>query len=168
MLRILVVLLFMLSSAFAADEFSLTSASFNANAFIPTKYSCDGSNISPALAWNHLPNGTKSFALIVSDPDAPRGTFYHWLLFNIPASITSFDESTTLPTEIVVGKNSEGKMQYKGPCPPAGAAHHYHFDMYALDTLLQLPYGSDALSLMAAMRNHILGKASLIGLYQRS
>jgi Raf kinase inhibitor-like YbhB/YbcL family protein len=149
-----------------ADTLSLESTSFKSNSSIPAKYSCDGSDISPHLSWTGIPDKTESLALILSDPDAPNGTFYHWILFNMPKKMTSLQEAiSSLPAGIKVGKNSWGKMQYNGPCPPKGATHRYIFTLYALDTTLNLAAGADADKLIEAMQNHILGQTSLQGTF---
>src|SRR6266498_5881692 len=110
----------------------ITSNAFANGQSIPVKYSCKGNNISPDLAWNEPPAGTQSFALIVDDPDAPMGTWVHWVLFNIPASTRSLSENIDTST-ISVGKNSSGNLRYDGPCPPSGT-HRYFFKLYALDS----------------------------------
>ena len=125
----------------------LTSDAFVNGQSIPAKYSCTGKNISPALAWNEPPAGTQSFALIVDDPDAPMGTWVHWVLFNIPADTRNLQEDLPItgknvdPNAIYVGKNSSGNTGYDGPCPPSGT-HRYYFKLYALDTTISLLPGA--------------------------
>ena len=137
----------------------LTSDAFTNGQSIPVKYSCRGNNISPALAWNEPPAGTKSFALIVDDPDAPGGTWVHWVLFNIPADTRSLQEN--LPAggnAMSVGKNSSGNTHYDGPCPPSGT-HRYFFKLYALDATLSLTPGATKAQVLQAMQGHILAQA---------
>ncbi|MFA6066701.1 MAG: YbhB/YbcL family Raf kinase inhibitor-like protein [Candidatus Babeliaceae bacterium] len=143
----------------------LTSPNFSHNKEIPSHYTCDGKNISPALQWENVPNNTKSFALIVDDPDAPHTTFVHWVVFNIPA------EMRALPEGVKKGNFAQGitdfsTPQYGGPCPPSGT-HRYFFTLYALDTQLDLAQGATKEQLLDAIKGHVLGKAELIGLYQR-
>lgn len=153
------------SSAFAA-EFSITSNTFSAGQSLPKMSSCDGSDQSPQLAWDHAPNGTQSFALILSDPDAPGGTWYHWVVYNIPGETKEFSEGIkTFPAATQVGKNSWGKAMYNGPCPPKGTTHHYIFTIYALSVKLNLSGNVGADELVHAMQEHILGQAQLIGMF---
>src|SRR5690606_23878600 len=116
------------------------STAFNNGDKIPSKFTCDGENISPELSWYDAPEGTKSFALMIEDPDAPGGLFLHWILFNIPADINSLPEDTTsksLPEDAVQGTNHFSTLDYGGPCPPSGM-HHYYFRIYALDIKVKL------------------------------
>ncbi|MFQ5722200.1 MAG: YbhB/YbcL family Raf kinase inhibitor-like protein, partial [Candidatus Aminicenantales bacterium] len=138
---------------------------FEEAGMIPKQYTCDGEDISPPLSWTSVPEGTKSLALICDDPDAPMGTWVHWLVWNIGPSITSIGENS-VPERAVQGMNSFGKQPYGGPCPPSGT-HHYHFKLYALDTKLELDSSSEKRALELAMEGHILDQAELIGLYQR-
>ncbi len=145
----------------------LTSDAFTNGQSIPVKYSCRGNNISPALAWNEPPADTKSFALIVDDPDAPGGTWVHWVLFNIPADTRSLPEN--LPAggnTLSVGKNSSGNTQYDGPCPPSGT-HRYFFKLYALDSTLSLAPGATQAQVLQAMQGHILAQAELMGTFSK-
>lgn len=143
---------------------SLTSSAFQDNGPIPAKYSHDGGNMSPPLAWTTPPSGTKSFALIVEDPDAPGKTpFTHWVVFNIPPATQSIAEGQ-VPAGALLGKNDGGTTGYFGPKPPSGT-HHYHFKLYALDTLPALSQGESKADVLAAMNGHELGMAELTGLY---
>lgn len=142
----------------------LKSSAFENEQPIPQKYTCQGEDVSPPLIIEGAPQGTESLVLIVDDPDAPNGTFDHWLAWNIPPSTANLPEGAQVPKQ---GKNHFGKNLYKGPCPPLGAPHHYHFKVYALDILLDLPDGSSKKQLEFAMKNHILAKGELIGTYQR-
>lgn len=150
------------------SSFQLTSDAFANNESIPEVYSCDGKNISPALTWNEPPTGTQSFALIMDDPDAPGGTWVHWVLFNIPASARSLPEAFSpvaiLPDGSTSGISSFGRMGYGGPCPPSGT-HHYFFKLYALDEKLSISVGADKGELEKAMTGHILAQSELVGTY---
>ena len=146
--------------------FQLTSAAFEANGTIPREYTCDGADLSPPLRWAEPPAGTKSFALICDDPDAPRGTWVHWVLFNLPASTTSLSTGL-VPSGARQGTTDFGRPGYGGPCPPRGPAHRYVFTLYALDLELDLPAGAAKAALLRAMDGHILAQTELIGRYQR-
>jgi hypothetical protein len=153
-----------------AGGFELTSAAFLPEEPIPTAYSCDGTNISPALQWNDPPEGTQSFALINDDPDAPGGTWVHWVLFNIPSEVRELPEEIPAAAELEDGSrhgvNDFGRLDYGGPCPPGGT-HRYFFKLYALDVVLELDPGVDKAGLLDAMEGHVLAKAELMGTYTR-
>lgn len=142
----------------------ITSSVFENNTRIPTKYSCDGNGINPPLFFEDIPQNTKSLALIVDDPDAPGGTFVHWILFNIESGIKKINESLFVEFASC-GINSSGTIGYVSPCPPSGE-HRYFFKLYALDKLLDLKNPTEE-DLENAMSGHILEKAELIGLYGR-
>jgi len=142
----------------------ITSAAFSDNQMIPRKFTCQGDDVNPPLAINAVPAGTRSLALIVDDPDAPMGTWVHWVVFNIPPDTTSIGENS-IPGE--PAGNNFGRPNYGGPCPPSGT-HRYFFKIYALDTLLQSADISSKADLEQSMAGHILGQAQLIGLYQKS
>lgn len=142
----------------------INSPAFINGESIPKKYTCQGEDISPALFFDGIPKGTKSLALIVDDPDAPRGTFVHWIGWNIAPEEHSFEEGKPLPFE---GKNSFGLKGYKGPCPPPGNSHRYFFKLYALDIRVDLPPGSAKDELEAVMKGHVLDHAELVGTYKR-
>ena len=148
----------------------LTSTAFQEGADIPSKYTCDDRDISPELAWSGVPEGTRSLALICDDPDAPMGTWVHWVAFNIPVSRTGIaagEASAALAANgIVEGLTSFGRTGYGGPCPPSGK-HRYYFKLVALDTALALDSGATKSSLIAAMEGHILARAQLMGRYSR-
>lgn len=154
---------------------NLTSPAFQHNAAIPARFTCDGNDVSPALNWADLPAGTKSLALIVDDPDAPdprapRMTWVHWVLYNLPPDSTGLPEavsSTALPAGTGQGLNDWGRTGYGGPCPPIGR-HRYFHKLYALDTRLPDLGKPTKAALEKAMAGHILAKAELIGTYQRS
>ena len=143
--------------------FALSSSAFAQGKPIPAKYTCDGPDISPPLAWSDAPRGTQSFALIMDDPDAPAGTWVHWVLFNLPAQTHQLAEKAA---QGVQGCNSWGRLGYGGPCPPSGT-HRYFFRLYALDTLLQLPAGATKEQVLRAMQGHVLAQAELMGVYAR-
>lgn len=157
--------IFFMSNAMAAN-FGISSTAFKNGDKIPVPYSCDGQDISPQLSWSNAPTLTQSFALICSDPDAPVGTWYHWVIFNIPKTTTKIAENHN-PEDSLLGKNSWGRAQYNGPCPPPGKLHHYIFTLYALDTKLNLPDGSDAKIVEKAVQGHLLETTTIIGLFNR-
>lgn len=140
----------------------LSSAIFKQNEFIPRRYTCDGVNVNPSLNIDHIPKKAESLAIIVDDPDAPSGTWVHWVIWNIP--VTHHIKENDAPG--VEGLNDSGKHEYSGPCPPRGT-HRYFFKAYALDCMLKIPESSDKTSLVRAMEGHILGFGELIGLYKR-
>jgi len=150
---------------------NLSSTSFHDGSRIPAKYTCSGANISPQLAWSAPPAATVSLALIVTDPDAPRGTWVHWVLYNLPAGTRALPEGLPalgqLPDGALQGRNDFGEIGYGGPCPPPGSFHHYVFTLYALDAKLNLPAGEKRAQVEAAMQGHILATGRLIGLFQR-
>ncbi len=148
-----------------AATMKITSSAFENNQQIPLKYTCDGQDINPPLEISEVPKETKSLVLIVDDPDAPMGTWVHWLVWNIDPSIAKIEENS-MPQGAVQGQNSFGKAPYGGPCPPSGT-HRYFFKVYALDIKLELDSSADKNALESAMEGHILDKAELIGLYQR-
>jgi len=152
----------------------LTSQAFSPNDSIPAIYTCDGRDISPPLSWSGLPSGTKSLALIADDPDAPdpkapKMTWVHWVLYNIPADTNGLAEnagSGELPGDTLEGVNDWGRTGYGGPCPPIGR-HRYFFKLYALDTVLPDLGSPRKENLLEAMGGHVLGQAELFGTYQR-
>lgn len=151
-----------------AGDFTLQTDAFKVAQTIPKDYTCDGNNLSPQLNWAQPPAKTKSFTLIMSDPDAPSGTYYHWIVYNIPYSTLSFAKGINkYPEGSILGKNSEGTLEYKGPCPPPGKAHHYVFTLYALDTVLTLPEGTNAEKLLPILNNHLIEKVEITGSYGR-
>ena len=145
---------------------SLTSPGFSNNTLMPKQYTCNGDNYSPALNWTGAPVGTESYALIVDDPDAPNGTWDHWLLFNIPATLDHLDEATQTPAGALSGKNSWDEHGYGGPCPPSGT-HRYFFTLYALDSRLTVNSNVNKQDILNAIQNHILDSSQLIGLYKQ-
>lgn len=145
-------------------ELTVTSSAFEHNQPIPSKYSCDEQNINPPLTIEGIPEGTKSLAVILDDPDAPRGTFDHWVMWNIAPTKNKIGEHQAPGKE---GLNSMGEKGYTGPCPPPGKPHHYNFKVYALDTELSLPEESSKKDLEKAMKGHIAAEGKLIGLFSR-
>lgn len=154
----------------ATMAIELTSSAFAQGQPIPERYSCKGEDISPALAWGEPPAGTQSFALIMDDPDAPVGTWVHWVLFNIPASARSLPEAfpsdATLPDGSMSGNSSFGGPGYGGPCPPSGT-HRYFFKLYALDEMLAINAGASKGELEKAMVGHILAHGELMGTFTK-
>ncbi len=148
-----------------SKNMTIASSAFSDNQTIPALYTCDGDNINPPLVIADVPLSAKSLALIMDDPDAPSGDWVHWLVFNIPPQTTAIAADSS-PTGASAGAGTAGKQKYEGPCPPSGT-HHYHFRLYALDTLLNLPAGSDKAALLGGMQGHILEEADLVGTYRR-
>jgi hypothetical protein len=154
--------------------FTLKSSAIENNARMPQKYTGEGADVSPPLEWSEPPAAAKSFALVCDDPDAPRGTWDHWVLWNLPATARSLPEnvarSKTLPDlgGAAQGSNSWPKIGYNGPMPPPGhGTHHYHFVLYALDGALDLAPGATKKNLLAAMKGHVLGQGKLTATYSR-
>ncbi|MFZ3200433.1 MAG: YbhB/YbcL family Raf kinase inhibitor-like protein [Candidatus Acidiferrales bacterium] len=150
--------------------FPLTAAAFENGGWIPRKYTCDGADVSPALAWGEPPAGTQSFALIVDDPDAPTGTWVHWVLYDLPGRARAVPEGLSrdreLPDGTRQGRNDFGKIGYNGPCPPRGAVHRYFFKLYALNLEINLPPGATKSELEQAMTNHVVAEAEILGRFQ--
>jgi Raf kinase inhibitor-like YbhB/YbcL family protein len=149
---------------------NLTSSAFTQGQPIPVKYSCKGADVSPALAWDESPAGTQSFALIMDDPDAPVGTWVHWVLFNLPATSRGLSEGMpidpTFADGSVQGITSARSVGYHGPCPPSGT-HRYFFKLYALDTVITLTDKADKKALLVAMEGHIVAQAELMGTFSK-
>ncbi len=149
----------------------LTTTAFQPGAAIPKKFTCDGPDVSPALAWTDAPAGTQSFALIMDDPDAPVGTWVHWVLYDLPGTTRELAEGVPgqeeLPSGARQGRNDFRRIGYGGPCPPAGPAHRYFFKLYALDSKTSLKPGATKADVEKAMKGHILAQAELMGRYQR-
>ncbi|RLG74374.1 MAG: YbhB/YbcL family Raf kinase inhibitor-like protein [Thermoprotei archaeon] len=154
----------------AKVEFTLESQVFENNTEIPVKYTCDGANLSPPLKWSGAPVETKTYVLIVFDPDAPGGLFIHWIIYNIPSEISELKEG--IPQENIVseglqGINDFGYIGYGGPCPPRGSKHRYVFLLFALDKELELNGGAGLNDVINNMRGHIIAYAKLVGVYGR-
>jgi Raf kinase inhibitor-like YbhB/YbcL family protein len=150
----------------------ISSPAFRDGDRIPVNCTADGTNVSPELRWGGAPPNVQSFALICEDPDAPRGTWTHWALFNIPANKTTYAEGVPaekeLPDGARQGQNDFGKIGYGGPSPPKGPDHRYYFKLYALDTKLELTAGATRAQVLAALKGHVLAEGQLMGHYGRS
>ncbi len=148
----------------------ITSPSFTQGGAIPVRHTCDGQDVSPPLSWSGAPAGTKSFALIADDPDAPAGTWVHWVVWNLPAGAASLPENVarkdTLPGGARQGTTDFRRIGYGGPCPPSGT-HRYYFRIYALDALLELPASTNRKDLEKAMQGRVLAQAEWMGTYSR-
>jgi Raf kinase inhibitor-like YbhB/YbcL family protein len=155
----------------ATMGFALKSPQWNAGDAIPQQFTCDGRDFSPALEWDGAPEGTKSFSLVTEDPDAPGGTFIHWVLYDLPADVRALPENLPkqkeLPDGTRQGRNGFGRIGYGGPCPPPGPAHRYFFRLYALDKKLDLGAGASRAELDRAMKGHVLAQVELMGRYKR-
>jgi hypothetical protein len=153
------------------SKIELKTTSFTPGGFIPKRYTCQAADVSPALTWTDPPPGTQSFALIEDDPDAPAGTFVHWIAYNLPAAYRKLPEAVSgneqMPDGVRQGTNDFSRTGYSGPCPPPGKAHRYFIRLYALDTILNLRPGARRKELDAAMQGHILAQGELMGRFQR-
>jgi len=151
--------------------FSISSSSFQNGSDIPKKFTCDGADVSPELSWTQPPAGTQSFALIADDPDAPSGTWTHWILFNLPATTSTLAEGVNkideLPGGERQGRNDFHKIGYNGPCPPPGKPHRYFFKLYSLSSKLNLKPGASKQEVEQAIQGLTLGTAELVGKYRR-
>lgn len=151
--------------------FEISSPAFKSGETIPTKFTGDGEDISPALAWTDPPQGTKSFALICDDPDAPMGTWTHWVIYNIPSDSAELPENVPpkkdLPGGIKQGLNTWRRIGYGGPDPPPGKLHRYFFKIYALSGAIGIPAGTDKAGLLRTIGNRVLGQAEFYGTYGR-
>jgi Raf kinase inhibitor-like YbhB/YbcL family protein len=163
--------LLMLTGGGPVAAFELQSTAFLPGGEIPAKYTCDGQDISPPFRWADPPAGTKGLALIGDDPDAPGGTWVHWVLYGIPATVRGLPEGVPARETIAAigrhGVNDFRKVGYGGPCPPRGSAHRYYFRLYALDVDLTLSPRNSEAALLKAIEGHVLGQAELMGRYQR-
>ena len=154
-----------------ATPFTLSSSAFEPGGQIPSRYTCDAADQSPALAWRDGPSGTRSLALIVDDPDAPAGTWVHWVVYDLPADMTTLVEGVvkgdTLPNGAKQGINDFRKVGYNGPCPPPGKPHRYVFKLYALDGPTDLKPRATKAQLLRTIEGHLLGETEIIGTYKR-
>ncbi|HET6362279.1 MAG TPA: YbhB/YbcL family Raf kinase inhibitor-like protein [Gemmatimonadota bacterium] len=154
-------------------DFQLTSEAFEDGGVIPVRYTCEGEDVSPPLAWSGVPEGTKSLALVVDDPDAPRGTFDHWIVYEIPAHATALPEDLDDSPRLedlggsLQGRNGFGKVGWGGPCPPPGRPHRYVFRLYALDGAAGVDPGAKRETLERALERHVLATATLTGTFGR-
>jgi Raf kinase inhibitor-like YbhB/YbcL family protein len=149
---------------------ALKSSAFQNGASIPAPYTCSGLNTSPALEWSGVPSGTSSLVLILDDPDAPGGTFVHWVVYNMSPTTEELPEGVAAPVSVRNGEqgaNGRAEIGYTGPCPPPGNPHHYHFRLYALDRKLQLGPGATAEQVETAMKGHVLVSTELVGIFER-
>jgi len=156
----------------AGATLEVTSAAFADGGQIPVNHTCDGADISPPLAWGQVPAGTAGLAILVTDPDAPGGNFFHWVVYSIPPGTRSIPagavERAGLPGGSIQGVNDFGRQGYGGPCPPKGKPHHYHFTVYALDSAVSPAGTRDGRMLARAMEGHILARGEIAGIYQRA
>lgn len=171
MVQLLPFIIFPILFAFSnGGKMYFFSPSFKNGETIPQKFTCDDADVSPKLVWSNLPEGTKSVSIICDDPDAPMGTWVHWVIYNIPATISELTENQPrnekLSNGALQGRNSWGKIGYGGPCPPSGT-HRYFFKLYALDTILELKPGATKEELIKSMQGHLLGQTELYGKYSR-
>lgn len=152
-------------------EFELKSSCLKENGLIAKHYSCDGDDVSMPLHWNDPPEGTRSFTLMVEDPDAPSGLWVHWLLYDVPPDVRRLEEGVTsdpiLENGAKQGINDFREVGYRGPCPPRGPAHRYMFKLYAVDVMTQLKPKATRQQLLQAIENHVLAQSKLTGLYKR-
>jgi Raf kinase inhibitor-like YbhB/YbcL family protein len=160
------------TSETAGGNMILKTKAFQSSETIPSKYTCDGADVSPDLTWEGAPQGTKGFALICDDPDAPSGTFTHWVLYGLAGGITQLPENIDKKEEVASpkckqGMNDFGKLGYGGPCPPRGSKHRYFFKLYALDADIQVSSKPKKSDLETAMKGRILAQTELVGTYQR-
>ncbi len=153
-------------------KFQLSSTAFRPNENIPQQFTCDGADVSPALEWDQAPDKAASFTLICDDPDAPAGTWVHWVLFDLPGETRSLPQGVPPDKELASGArqglNDFRKIGYGGPCPPPGPPHRYFFRLYALDKKLGLPAGSRRNEVERALKGHVMAEAELVGRYQRA
>jgi Raf kinase inhibitor-like YbhB/YbcL family protein len=150
--------------AAVAAALVVTSPAFHNGGAIPTRYTCDGKDVSPPLRWSHVPTRARTLALRLDDPDAPGGTFTHWTIWNLSATTSGIAAGAKWSFQ---GTNSFGRVGYGGPCPPPGSRHHYVFRLYALDTRLTIRRGARSTQLAAGLRGHVVGTARLVGLFRR-
>lgn len=143
----------------------LSSPAFKNGETIPSEYTCEGKDVNPPLLFEYIPGNTKSLALVMDDPDAPAGTWVHWVIWNMAPDTREIEENS-VPVDAEFGMTSSNTKTYGGPCPPSGI-HRYFFKLYALDTRLNLPEGASKADLEQAMQRHIIEQAELVGIYQR-
>jgi len=168
---VVTLILLLVAVTSAQSGFVISTSAFKPGGQIPAEYSCSGANRSPALTWSGAPTGVSSFALIVEDPDAPNGTFVHWVVFNLPPDATGIPadapKTPKLGDGAMQGTNGADQVGYMGPCPPPGKVHHYHFELFALDSKLDSQSGIDASALRAAMQGHVKANTETVGTFER-
>lgn len=152
------------STALAQSPLRVTSNAFAPNGSIPTRYTCEGADVSPPLSWSQVPQGTQSIAILMDDPDAPKGTVTHWILTNIPPETSALRAGTPPPEGAIATMNDIGNRGYAGPCPPSGR-HRYRFQVFALDT--RIPRPASRAELLSAIEGHVLAQGELVGTYQK-
>jgi Raf kinase inhibitor-like YbhB/YbcL family protein len=150
----------------------VTSPAFDEGQHIPAKYTCEGEDVSPPLRWGNVPTDTRNIAIICDDPDAPGGTFTHWVLYGLPGTARELPEGIATQETLSFGSKQgasdfPGRVGYGGPCPPAGKTHHYYFHVYALDAALTLRPGATKEDLLSAMTGHVLAEGQLMGTYKK-
>jgi Raf kinase inhibitor-like YbhB/YbcL family protein len=160
------ILCWLFCSSTFASKLILESSAFESNSMIPAQYTCTGTNHSPPLAWKNIPEKTQSLAIVMQDSNAPSGVFTHWILFNIPPTITHLDAGSSVPEGATSAKNNWNRFEYQGPCPNIGT-HSYVFTLYALNKVLSLNEELSADNLLSAMTGHVIQSAVLTGLYQK-
>lgn len=168
---IFIALSIVLNTSWAQDKSTIlhiSSKDIVANQTIRKEFTCDGNDISPQISWSNIPKNTQELVLVVSDPDAPGGVFYHWVVYNISPTINGFEQDIkNKPAAIRIGKNDFGNEKYNGPCPPTGKPHHYIFSVYALDKHLNLREGESGSRIVAESMKHLIEKAELTAIYKR-
>lgn len=162
----IVIPFFMNCTPLRSQGLKVSSNAFENNGLIPSKFTCDSVNVSPQIKWSAGPEGTKTYALICDDPDAPSRVWVHWLIFNIPETTLEIPENAAALAGASFGTNDFRRTAWGGPCPPSGT-HHYHFKIYALDGVLPLSEGASKSDIVKAMEGHILASGELVGLYAR-
>ncbi len=146
---------------------TVSSQAFANRGAIPSRFTCSGADVSPQLSWTGVPGSAQSVAVTVIDPDAPGRPFVHWLIFNLPAGTSDLPEGASATGGAVQGRNDFGSNSYRGPCPPPGSPHHYHFTVYALDGKVSLPNGASEPSFRDAIKGHVLASGELVGTFKR-
>jgi len=164
LLFVAVAILVLLHVNAGGSDFKLASPAFRSGGAVPARYTCEGEDVSPPLTWTKGPSATSSYALVVTDPDAPGGTFTHWTIWNISSKARSLPVGAKPRWQ---GENSFGTVGWRGPCPPAGPAHHYVFKLYALDTTLNLAHGTSPAALEQKLQAHAFLAARLVGTFKR-
>ena len=158
------------TTADAALSLALTSSAFKNGRMIPERYTCSGHNESPALEWTGVPGAARSLVLILDDPDAPMGTFVHWVIYNISPAAKGLPGDVSATETVAGGEqgvNGRNATGYTGPCPPPGKPHHYHFRLYALDRKLEFKTGATARQVEEAIQGHVLASTELLGIFER-